>query len=924
MSDPVTSHRTWVGPRNNIHFGDNERHHVVPVELFKKERRQKLPSGGYKWAPNGSQHSLFGRLYSATDSSQQARDAFFAIFNPANMKTNGISLPNHSGSHPEYTKFMQNLLTQAEGLFTQLKPLHGNQTAWTMVAARLAEDADKVRFLLSSNLTAGPDLNVKSSTAQFQQRFDNFNAVGAPRDFERFSIIRGLDPDILTMGNNNAYTVAFIDAVGDFAKANNVPINASLGTYFANNRDAFISYLTRSGAENAEALAGLKFIGEEMKGRSGPLAGAFADIVNNKLLVLAPDLVQAMDNALARGLVGALASAVDGGMTVLDVAGVAGTALRQKDNTIVTDLGFTLPNRYDFLSDVFQEDTYQSVDGPTPQDWQLPGNPNLLNIPAYEAAGRVYFSNAPSNLRYYIYWAGKPPEGQPYTPPPVGTELFYGFDNLNTQSVIEREGTGVYIRVPYAGEAGGPGPHQGQFLFTTPVEVNGQPWGTAYQYTGSGKTYLVPTEAVSDFELAITGDLAAKERLRQSHPGALEAIDNSGKVMSQDDMIKAKLADGLLQSTENSPSGTDAAKADPNVWLDLWDWLTETPNEPTAKGIGLAFGSALGQYLAGDDPILGIVTGSALGAVAMEIGSSLGLEVYGSAAEASEAAGKTLFGRFQANFQDILAGSAVGTLSSFFAAELGEALGVEGFAGGAITAAAGGVFGLALDNLLLGQGALLQTGNLAGAFDKMATALSPGNVAGAMGSALTSYFASKLASSIVAAETQAGAILGSLGSAIGSFVFGTVGSFVGQLLGTLIGNLFGRKKPRIPTANAEVVLQIPSAVYALGAETQANNGNLDLARSMATAARDTLNGVIRMVTKGDATARVDNITSPTQVYGHTGNQIWVKLGGSSASPTNFSSADDAVDKGVLWALPATRIIGGDLYLKRAIYRHTSN
>jgi len=92
VSDPVTSHRTWVGPRNNIHFGDNERHHVVPVELFKKERRQKLPSGGYKWAPNGSQHSLFGRLYSATDSSQQARDAFFAIFNPANMKTNGISL----------------------------------------------------------------------------------------------------------------------------------------------------------------------------------------------------------------------------------------------------------------------------------------------------------------------------------------------------------------------------------------------------------------------------------------------------------------------------------------------------------------------------------------------------------------------------------------------------------------------------------------------------------------------------------------------------------------------------------------------------------------------------------------------------------------------------------------------------------------
>ncbi len=142
-------------------------------------------------------------------------------------------------------------------------------------------------------------------------------------------------------------------------------------------------------------------------------------------------------------------------------------------------------------------------------------------------------------------------------------------------------------------------------------------------------------------------------------------------------------------------------------------------------------------------------------------------------------------------------------------------------------------------------------------------------------------------------------------------------SVSGFILGALIGNLFGRKKPRIPTANAEVVLQIPNAEYALGTVSQANGGNIDLVRAMGEAARDTLNGLISVVTYGDENAKVSNTFSPTQVYGHTASQLWVKLGGASAAAQNVTSADEAVDKGVLWALPATQIIGGDMLAKRA-------
>ncbi|WP_207905552.1 FG-GAP-like repeat-containing protein [Caulobacter sp. BK020] len=115
------------------------------------------------------------------------------------------------------------------------------------------------------------------------------------------------------------------------------------------------------------------------------------------------------------------------------------------------------------------------------------------------------------------------------------------------------------------------------------------------------------------------------------------------------------------------------------------------------------------------------------------------------------------------------------------------------------------------------------------------------------------------------------------------------------------------------------MLQIPYARYELGAVTVTNNGNRDLVTSMATTARDTLNGLIAMVAYTNTTAYVSNLngSSTTQKYGHTGGQIYVTINGVQ---TNFGSADQAVEFGTLAAIRNTKIVGGDIFAKRVIAR----
>jgi Ca2+-binding RTX toxin-like protein len=331
-------------------------------------------------------------------------------------------------------------------------------------------------------------------------------------------------------------------------------------------------------------------------------------------------------------------------------------------------------------------------------------------------------------------------------------------------------------------------------------------------------------------------------------------------------------------------------------------------SEAAFASFASTFGSSLGRLLGGSDLIIGTLAGSVLSAAAMSIGQQLFHVNYfpdGSVGGVKVVGANSVWADFGNNLSQFGKNAAIGAVSSYLAAEFAQSIGLHGVAGDVFSLSTGSILGYVATQVASGASI---NGALAG--------LNSASFGGTLGLAVSTYVGQKLASLVVAPHTVAESTLSSLGAAVGAYYFGVVGAFVGSIVGTLIGSLFGHHKPRIPTAFAETVLQIPYAQYGVGNESASNGGDLGFADSMAKAARDTLNGIIEQVTgKPIGAAFVANGYSPTQAYGFSGSQIYVKLNGAQQ---NVSSADQAVDKGVLWALPQTQIIGGDIFLKRAI------
>jgi len=347
--------------------------------------------------------------------------------------------------------------------------------------------------------------------------------------------------------------------------------------------------------------------------------------------------------------------------------------------------------------------------------------------------------------------------------------------------------------------------------------------------------------------------------------------------------------------------------------------------------IGSIFGSSIGSYLADGNEIKGIVYSSILG----EVGERLALSLSGAVGANIDATGKlgaAVQGSFAADVSARLQSATIGSISSMMTMALGEALGLDGFGAELFNTAGSTVSSKIISNLLDPNAKIFDGFNTGEIF-------SPNGAGTLMANALGSFLGAKLGAMVVQPQTQASMVLSSIGSAVGSYaavqiavqgglyqltalgnlVVPGIGAFVGFVVGALIGNLFGRKKPKIPSANAETVLQIPYARYELGTVTVVNNGNRSLVTSMAETARDTLNTLISMVAYTDTTAYVSNLNgaATTQIYGHTASQIYVKVNGVQH---NFASADQAVEYGTLTAIRNTKIVGGDIFAKRVIAR----
>jgi hypothetical protein len=147
------------------------------------------------------------------------------------------------------------------------------------------------------------------------------------------------------------------------------------------------------------------------------------------------------------------------------------------------------------------------------------------------------------------------------------------------------------------------------------------------------------------------------------------------------------------------------------------------PDDLTAAQIGEIFGSQLGSLIAGSNPFAQVLAGSALATVLGNIGGAISW--FNSDNDAGDGPPSLTDDLSDievpefSNFFTVLKGQASGALSSFLAAELGEALGVEGFGGQLFTIVASRTIGHVLDTVVRNPIAPPKTG---GIFTGQATA----------------------------------------------------------------------------------------------------------------------------------------------------------------------------------------------------------
>lgn len=397
-----------------------------------------------------------------------------------------------------------------------------------------------------------------------------------------------------------------------------------------------------------------------------------------------------------------------------------------------------------------------------------------------------------------------------------------------------------------------------------------------------------------------------------------------------------------------------------------YNWTTV---HPLAMGeIMRTVGSALGSFLGNGDPLASIAASSLLGTIGRNIGQAMDLSRPMDASAGFLDRLTVASADFGTELGQAVQGAVIGSVSSLLALELGNLLDLDGFGAELFQTTTSTVLGQVLNNAVqIAQGASsvtlfsgFNTQNLFGNVVPM-DAVDPAMWnAGILSSAIGAFLGAKLGSMVVSPQTQAGVLLSSIGSATGAFMFGMgaahagsigtfatalasklgsignfvvpgIGAFVGFVLGALIGNLFGRKKPKIPTANAEVYLDYTTDRFELGGVITANGGDLAFVRDMALTAQTTLNGFMDILAGEmpyQATSwagglwrngRLVSTDGGVQTfYGHTGGQVWVKLGGAGSAQVNVASPDEALSRGVLWSLDQTHIIGGDILAKRAL------
>jgi hypothetical protein len=336
--------------------------------------------------------------------------------------------------------------------------------------------------------------------------------------------------------------------------------------------------------------------------------------------------------------------------------------------------------------------------------------------------------------------------------------------------------------------------------------------------------------------------------------------------------------------------------------------------DPTVAAVGSVaqvLGSAIGRALAPNNQLAQVLAGTLAGTVASAIGQKFGLVL--SASLSDNAANISLDGVFN-NFGLNLASAGAGSVASLITAELGTALGLDGYGAQLFNAGVGGLASQVATQLV-------QRGGL-----QALTAINWTDALNGAAASLGGAVGSILANQIVHAETQAGAIggqlLGAIGSVIGAsiaigqalglvldFVIPGIGSLIGTILGTLLGDAFGSGTPHPASTH---IVDWTSYHYTDRFYAAVEGGQSDTSKAMAEAAAGVVNSYLDAV-HGAALDHGKQVMIGYQ----TDDPSHPYFSGWLPGVTHFEKASEAVFATALDVLHNTEVIGGDLLLKRA-------
>ena len=370
----------------------------------------------------------------------------------------------------------------------------------------------------------------------------------------------------------------------------------------------------------------------------------------------------------------------------------------------------------------------------------------------------------------------------------------------------------------------------------------------------------------------------------------------------------------ILNYEPDAITPEEIVKLDMVLELDVGSPFARTDFEVNMGNIGGILGSSLGTLLRIENPWAAFAVNTTLGALGSNIGMALASPNY------------SLTDAF-ADLPDTIKNAGLGAISAFLFGQLVDELGIDGFAGGAISSAGGAAISQIATNLQI-----IRAAEAAGGTTNVTWST---GVTSAMLTAAAGFIGTWLASRVIQFDSfagQAGASLGatfgvmagievglSTGATFGGPIGALVGAFVGFIFGGLVGSLFAGT----PRSGADIYWnereQEFGATRGWARSTLDNNATASAAQALAAGAADILNSVIAL----SGSRVIDGAQVRAGSYGTDGKNFvyrTVNPAGRSINLVTIVQAEHVIRYGTLYAVSdlIPRLAGGDVFVKRAL------